>query len=210
MIKVWLLRITGGYSYHLYTAPRWQTTPALTMSRVLGALLKIILRTICSIRERTMRITRHHTHTTIYFPDQLASSGADLIQLGLICFNSTKATVISLLQPCFGCHVMPTLLILIFAFIASGSPPPFFPLNSSPYFSTNPESGVLHPSNTSSLVSEWLDGESAQCDAVFVFANVSVQGEKRDKLLKPSVGGLGVIMPDKQTPIWFCVPQSSL
>lgn len=108
MIKVWLLRITGGYSYHLYTAPRWQTTPALTMSRVLGALLKIILRTICSIRERTMRITRHHTHTTIYFPDQLASSGADLIQLSLICFNSTKATVISLLQPCFGCHVMPT------------------------------------------------------------------------------------------------------
>lgn len=50
----------------------------------------------------------HSTPHTIYFPDQLASSGAHLIQLGLICFNSTKATVISLLQPCFGCHVMPT------------------------------------------------------------------------------------------------------
>lgn len=80
-------------------------------------------------------------------------TAADWIQLGLLSCNGQSITIICLLQLCFGCRVSPPLNSV--ASVPLASPPPTFPRSSSPHFSHTPNSRVSHPTNTSSLVTDW-------------------------------------------------------
>ncbi len=145
-----------------------------------------------------------NTHCMILPPDsqhQLAQNGTDLIQLGLISRNTQSITIICLLQLCFGCHVSPLLILRVASF-------PFLPLLLPPFLSIHLLISVQLRIALSCVqlkhhhlrLTDCLDEESTQRDAAFVFSDASVQDKKRDKLLKPSVGGSRVIPADRQTP----------